>query len=181
MRMASPWRRLPSFQRPMTKSGATSRQGNVASTVSPCGIGCGPDRSARLLRLFIHVFDAGLIQQDIRPFRAIHLEAALVVPLDDAVERLAIAQHEHHRRLRLHLLYVIKVLSVGLVRGNRLLLLWRGGSAGRRDLFLDLVERRTNKFTIDSFHCMPSFEEIMTDRRFRERGGVSDFTSDLHQ
>src|SRR5437764_14735881 len=164
----------------MTKSGATNRLGNVASTVSRCGTGCGPDGAARLLRLFIHVFNAGLIEQDVRPFRTIHLEAALVVPLDDAVERLAIAQHEDTRRLSLQLLYVIKTLGVGLVRRHRLLLLWRGGSARRRDLFLDLVERWTNKFTIDSFHGMPSFEENMTDRRFRERGGVADPISDLN-
>ena len=46
------------------------------------------------------------------------LQTALVVPLDHAVNFLAVAQHDHHRGFRLHLLLIVKVLGVGLFRGR---------------------------------------------------------------
>jgi hypothetical protein len=48
-----------------------------------------------------------------------------VVPLDDAVDFLAVAQHDDHRRLGLHLLLIVEILGVGLLGGRGLL--GRGG------------------------------------------------------
>src|ERR1019366_6329881 len=101
--------------------------------------------------------DAGFIEQQVGPLGAIYLEAAFVVPLYRPVQSFAVAKHKNHCGLGLHLLDIIEVLGVGLVRWNRLLLRWRG-PPGRRDLFLDFVQRRTNELTIDSFHWMPSFD-----------------------
>src|ERR1035438_5400812 len=106
--------------------------------------------------LFVHVLDAGLVKQQVGAFGAIDLEAALVVPLDHTVQGLAVTQHKNHGSLSLHLLDVVKVLGIRLVRGHRLFLR-RGGSPRRRDLLLDLVQRRTNEFTIKGFHGTPSF------------------------
>src|SRR5262249_27274537 len=109
----------------------------------------------RGLALFVHVFDAGFVQQNIGFAVTVYFEAALVVPLNHPVESLAIPQNEYHRSLGLHLLYVIKILRIGLIRRNRFFLLL--ATPGRRDLFLDFVQRRTNEFTVYSFHGMPSF------------------------
>jgi len=58
-----------------------------------------------------------------------HLDAGLVVPLDDAVHLFAVLQHDHHGRPRLHLLLIIEILRVGLLRRSRLpspTASWRG-------------------------------------------------------
>src|SRR4051812_46855278 len=65
---------------------------------------------------FVHVLDIVLKNQQIGIAVPIHLEAALVVPLDDARQGFSVLEDDDHRCLRLHLLYVIVVLSVGLVR-----------------------------------------------------------------
>ena len=68
---------------------------------------------------------------------AIHFQATLVIPLDDAVNGLAIAQDEDHRGLGLHLLDVVEILRVGLVGWNWFFLQWR--PPGRRDLLFNFV------------------------------------------
>ena len=129
--------------------------------------------------LLVHVLDARLVEQQVGLARAIHLQAAPVVPFDGSVQRFSIAQHKDHGGLGLHLLHVVKILRIGLIRRNRLFL--RRGPAGRRDLFFDLVKRRTNKFAIDSFHGMPSFEKIMIDPRYwLQPGGFSRIDSLTH-
>jgi acyl-CoA hydrolase len=76
----------------------------------------------RLAFRFVHVLDVRLVDQQVRRAVAVELEAALVVPLDDAVKFLTVLENDDHRRLALHLLYVIKVLGVGLFGGYRFLL-----------------------------------------------------------
>ena len=46
---------------------------------------------------------------------AVQLDAVLVVPLDIAVDFLAVAQHDDHGSLGLHLLLIVKILGVGLL------------------------------------------------------------------
>src|ERR1039458_8170511 len=71
------------------------------------------------LPLFKHVLDRRLIDHQIRRAAAVQLDAALVVPLDVAVDLLAIAQYHHHGSLGLHLLLIIEIFGVGLLgRGN---------------------------------------------------------------
>src|ERR1700733_340377 len=69
-----------------------------------------------MLALFKHVLNRRLIDHQIR-FAAfpLHLDAVPVIPLNDAVNFFAIAQHNHHRRPRLHLLLIIKILGIGLL------------------------------------------------------------------
>src|ERR1700734_2525815 len=63
-----------------------------------------------------HVLDGGFVDHQVRStVYAHHLDAGLVVPLDDAMYFLAVAQHDHHRRLRLHLLLIVEILRVGLL------------------------------------------------------------------
>lgn len=86
--------------------------------------GRGPMSGARSLlpavfALFVHVLDRRFVDQQIGLAISGDFEAALVVPLDHAVNFLAIAQHDHHGSLRLHLLLVVEVFRVSLLR-------WRG-------------------------------------------------------
>src|ERR1700722_535106 len=63
-----------------------------------------------------HVFNSGLVNHQVwAPVVADYFDAGLVVPFDDAVHFFAVAQHNHHRRSRLHLLLIIKILGVGLL------------------------------------------------------------------
>src|SRR5579872_1407426 len=71
--------------------------------------------------LFVHVFDRWLENHQVGRADAVDLEAILVIPLDDAVDFLAVMQNQYHRRLGLHLFLVIKVLRVGVLRRRRLL------------------------------------------------------------
>src|ERR1700719_1747941 len=65
--------------------------------------------------LFEHVLNGGLVNHQIRSaIVADYFDAGLVVPLDDSVHFFAVAQHNHHRRSRLHLFLVIEILGVGL-------------------------------------------------------------------
>src|SRR5271165_4708694 len=70
-----------------------------------------PDRFAFL----VHVFNAGLVDQQIRRAGPIHLQAVLVVPLDDAVDLFIVLQYQHHGSLGLHLFLVIKIFGVSLL------------------------------------------------------------------
>src|SRR5260370_349364 len=71
---------------------------------------------------FVNVFDRRLVDHQIRLAAvSYHLEAVLVVPLDDAVNLLAVAEHDDQWGLRLHLFLIIKILGVGLLRGREFL------------------------------------------------------------
>src|SRR5579872_2084353 len=72
------------------------------------------------LRL-VHVLDVGFEDQQIRLAVAIHLEATLVVPLNDALKRLPVLEHDSHLSFGLHLLQIIEVFRIGLVRRGSLL------------------------------------------------------------
>src|SRR6267143_6842397 len=80
-----------------------------------------------VLAFLEHVLDGGLVNHQVGGAGAVQLNAVLVVPLDIAVDFLAVTQHDDHRSLRLHLLLIIKVLGVGLF-GGRALLSWNGGT-----------------------------------------------------
>src|ERR1017187_5792957 len=64
----------------------------------------------------MHILDVGFKQKQIWCVFAVHLQAVLVVPFDDALQYFAIAKDDRHRSLRLHLLQVVKILGVGLFR-----------------------------------------------------------------
>src|SRR5260370_36867972 len=69
-----------------------------------------------------HVLDRRLVNHQIRvAILTVHLDAIPVIPFDDPAHFFPIAQNDHHRRSRLHLLLIIKVLRVGLLRGCGLL------------------------------------------------------------
>ena len=74
----------------------------------------------RVLAFFVHVLDRGLVDHEVGRTIAVYLETTLVIPLDDAADFFAIAEHDDHRRSRLHLLLIIKILSVGLLGRRRL-------------------------------------------------------------
>src|SRR5580704_4241025 len=64
-----------------------------------------------------HVLYRGLVDHQVRPaIVADHFDTSLVVPLDRTMHFLAVLQHDYHRRLRLHLLLVIKVFGIRLLR-----------------------------------------------------------------
>src|SRR5580692_6077801 len=152
MRTASPWPSSPQFRKPKNSSGAMWRQAKDAHTGWPCATA-----RARNLSL-IHVLDVGLVKQYVGFADAVHLQATFVVPLDDSVQRLAILQHEDHRGLGLHLLYVVEILGVGLVGRHGFLL----RPARRSDLLLDLVQRWTDEFSVRRFHWKPSLWALKT-------------------
>src|SRR5271154_2363729 len=69
---------------------------------------------------FIHVLDRGLVDHQVGRTGAVHFEAALVIPLDYAVNFLAVAEHNDHRSSRLHLLLVVEIFRIGLLGWWRL-------------------------------------------------------------
>src|SRR4029077_18088866 len=77
---------------------------------------CDPLRTLTVPRLtafafFVHVLDRRLVDHQIRLAAvSYNLEAVLVVPLDDAVNLLAVAEHDDQWRLRLHLFLIIEIL-----------------------------------------------------------------------
>src|SRR5713226_5181888 len=74
-----------------------------------------------------HVLNGGLVDHQVGGAAAVQLDAVLVVPLDIAVDFLAVTQHDNHGGLRLHLLLIVKIFGVGLF-GGRGLLGWSGGT-----------------------------------------------------
>jgi len=78
------------------------------------------------LAFFEHVFDGWFIDHQIRGAAAVQLDAVLVVPLNIAVDFLAVAQHDDHGSLRLHLLLIVEVFGVGLFARRDLLSRSRG-------------------------------------------------------
>src|SRR5438477_12693437 len=114
-----------------------------------------------VLPFFKHVLDRGLVDHQIRSaVLPVHLEASPVVPFDDAAYFLAIAKNNHHRRPRLHLLLVIKILGIRLF--------------GRRGLLPDAASHSTIP-TVSSFHtfsALMSFRSFAPFRRLQIRGIV---------
>src|ERR1700693_5781879 len=51
-----------------------------------------------------HVLDGGFVDQEVGLAGTVDLDAALVVPLDDACHGIAVLEHDDHGRLGLHLL-----------------------------------------------------------------------------
>src|SRR5215207_6175214 len=77
-----------------------------------------------------HVLDVVLEQHDVGRALAVDLESAAVVPLDGALDLLAVGQHDYHQRVLIHLLLVVEDFGARL--GGRNLLAPEGG--GRRGL-----------------------------------------------
>src|SRR5580658_1797807 len=71
-----------------------------------------------VLTLFIHVLDRRFVNHHVGRTAAGYFQAALVVPLDDTMNFFAVAEHNDHRRPRLHLFLVVKILRVGLLGGR---------------------------------------------------------------
>src|SRR5579864_2250098 len=70
-----------------------------------------------IFTLFEHVLDRRLIDHQVRlPVITVHFNAVTVIPLDDAVNFLAVAENNHHGCPRLHLLLVVEIFGVGLLR-----------------------------------------------------------------
>src|ERR1051326_1532799 len=67
-----------------------------------------------------HVFDVVFEEHDVGRALAVDLQGVAVVPLDGALDLLAVREHDDHQRVPVHLLLVIKNLGVGL--GGRNLL-----------------------------------------------------------
>jgi len=78
-----------------------------------------------VLAFLEHVLDGGLVDHQVGGAGAVQLDAMFVVPLDIAPDFLAVAQHDDHGSLGLHLLLIIKIFGVGLLGGHGLLR--RGG------------------------------------------------------
>src|SRR5262249_49607346 len=103
--------------RPATPTAAA----NIRHKRGSCCLSCeGSDRALPLtvaLVLFENVLDAGFIDHQVGLAAvAVQLDAVLVIPLDRAAQLLAIVQHHHHGRARLHLLLIIKIFCEGLFR-----------------------------------------------------------------
>jgi hypothetical protein len=79
-----------------------------------------------VLAFLKHVLNRGLVDHEVGGGVAVQLDAVLVVPLDVAVDFLAVAQYDDHGGLRLHLLLIIEIFGVGLLAGRDLL-----GGSGR--------------------------------------------------
>src|SRR5579872_877884 len=90
----------------------------------------GPGGLVLVLTFFIHVFDGGFVDHEVRlAIFAVHLEAGLVVPLDVTVDFLTVSQHDNHGSARLHLLLVIKIFRVGLFGWRNFASSWAAGRA----------------------------------------------------
>src|SRR5215469_15626543 len=105
----------------MKKSGDMAKPVSAANTASRTATGVTKPPRREHLAVFVHILDTGFIEQQIRLTGAVYFEAALVVPLDRAVERFPVTQNKNHRRLGLHLFYVIKIIGVGLIWRHRFL------------------------------------------------------------
>jgi len=74
-----------------------------------------------VLAFLEHVLDGGLVDHQVGGAGAVQLDAMFVVPFDIAVNFLAVAQHDDHGSLGLHLLLIIIIFGVGLLGGRGLL------------------------------------------------------------
>ena len=110
----------------LSEAQARLRERAGVATIALRSKACDPhDRKRRLLVFrpsgLVHVLDIRFIDQQVRPFVAVHFQTGFVIPLDDAVKDFSILQNDDHRSLRLHLFDVVKVFGVRLVGWNRLL------------------------------------------------------------
>ncbi len=62
-----------------------------------------------------------LSKQKVRRRLAVNLQSAAIVPLDRSLNFLAVKQHDHHRCVRVDLLFVIEEFGIGLHRWRRAL------------------------------------------------------------
>src|SRR5580704_17402864 len=126
------------------KSAATKKRKNAERTGWRCGKK--PYRSvvssSISRRRLVHVLDIRLKDEQVGLPFAVDLQAGLVIPLDHALQHLAIFQDEDHGRLGLHLLHVVEILGVCLIRGSGFLLMV--GAAIY--LVLHFVQGRTYQF-----------------------------------
>lgn len=94
---------------------------------------------ASVVRGLVHVLDVGLEDEQVGSAFAVDLQASLVIPFDDAFQRLSIFQHKDHGCLGLHLFHVIEIFRIGLIGRSGLLLM----IIAAVPLILDLVQGRT--------------------------------------
>ena len=73
-----------------------------------------------VLAFLEHVLDRGFIDHQVGGAVAVQLDAVFVIPLDIAMHLFAVAQHDDHRSLTLHLLLVVKILGVSLLARHAL-------------------------------------------------------------
>ena len=103
---------------------AAVKAAGLVETLSPRGrpyeIPRQPSLLPAVLAFLEHVLDGGFVDHQVGSTGAVQLDTGLVVPLDIAVDFLAVAQHHDHGGLGLHLLLVVKVFGVGLLRGSTL-------------------------------------------------------------
>src|ERR1041385_1147103 len=69
----------------------------VMATASSLGGAAMSNALLHCLVRLVQILDALLLDQQIRGAFAVHFEAGFVVPLDPAVDRLAVGHHDHHR------------------------------------------------------------------------------------
>jgi hypothetical protein len=101
-------------------------------------------------RIFVNVFDAFFVDQKVRCIIAVNLNAIPVIPFNDAVNFFTICQEDHHRSLVIHLPNEIVILSICLIRRS-----WFFSPFWfRRILFLDLIQVRSNQFSIQDFYIL---------------------------
>ena len=72
--------------------------------------------------ILVEILDVVFEDQKGWAILTMQFEAAFVIPFDNAVQFLAVLEHNHHGRVRIHLLLVIKALGVGLLRRDALAL-----------------------------------------------------------
>src|SRR5262249_53581569 len=71
---------------------------------------------------FIQILNRRLVDHQVRSLGAVYFNAVLVIPLNNAVDFLIIAEHDDHWSLGLHLFLVVEILSVGLLGRRNLTL-----------------------------------------------------------
>src|SRR5438270_6610718 len=79
-----------------------------------------------------HVLDVVLEKHDVGRALAVDLQGAAVVPLDGALDLLAVHEHDDHLGVRVHLLLVVENLRVRLGLRDLLAAHGRGGRGRRR-------------------------------------------------
>src|ERR1019366_8150509 len=116
------------FARPATRIARESTRRRKGSCCRSCRGSCQLSAVSFELRSLLlpvlafleHVLDGGLVDHQVGGAAAVQLDAMFVVPLDIAVDFLAVAQHDDHGSLGLHLLLIIIIFGVGLLAGRRL-------------------------------------------------------------
>src|SRR5581483_5971485 len=84
-----------------------------------------------VLAFLVTVLHREFVYNEVGGGGAVQLDAVAVVPLNHAVDLLAVTQDNHHWGLTLHLFLVIEILSVGAFRRRNLLPAgWAVGALG---------------------------------------------------